>query len=367
MLLTYFLCNSLTYSITLSLPSYFSQSSIISVLFPPFFVNFLYICVSLVWFFFCTSSSSTFHLYFHYSHRIAGGADHTVATRAFLRRIFPILFTMEDLKLASFNVNGINLPAKRRIIFDKIRNSKAQVALIQETHSTEATASVWEAEWGGKILFNHGLPNSRGVAVLFGRNFSPKIINEKHDDKGRILALDLAWGDEVLTLCCLYAPTQDKPLLQAQFMDNLDSTLDDLTSENIILGGDFNCILDPILDRNSTCTIPVSSNLYRNRLHTLMDERQLCDVMRVRNPTKRVYTFRRGNYASRLDLFLVSEQFSETASQLKTLEGPHSDHTLITIFLRHSEIRRGPGYWRFDSSLLSREDFTKAMSTFLVE
>lgn len=274
---------------------------------------------------------------------------------------------METLKLASFNVNVINVPAKRRIIFDKIRKSKAQIAFIQETHSSEATAFLWESEWGGKSIFNHGVQNSRGVAILFARNFTPKVIKEQRDDNGRILAIDLSWGDDIFTLGCLYAPTQDKPLQQAQFMNDLERTLDALTSDNLILGGDFNCILDPIMDRNSTCILPASSKNYRSRLRTFMEERQLCDIMRVRNPTKRFYTFRRNNYASRLDLLLVSDQLSESMSQVKSFEGPHSDHTLISAMLCRSEYRMGPGYWRFDSSLLTQEAFTQAMNSFLTE
>lgn len=274
---------------------------------------------------------------------------------------------MEDLKLASFNVNGLNLPTKRRVIFDKIRKSKAQITLLQETHSTESSAPLWEAEWGGKIIFNHGLPNSRGVAILFERGLTPKILSEKRDENGRILALDLLWGANTLTLGCLYAPTQDRPLLQAQFMDSLDPILDALTSDDIVLGGDLNCIMDPALDKNSTSNISTSSCLHRNRLITLIEERQLCDLLRIRNPSKRVYTFRRGNYASRLDFFLVSDHLSEAASQVKILEGPHSDHSLISFQLHRSDAKVGPGYWRFDSSLLTQETFVQAMNKFFLE
>lgn len=146
---------------------------------------------------------------------------------------------MENLKIASFNVNGINVPTKRRIIFDKIRSSKIHIALLQETHSSEATARLWETEWGGKIIFNHGAPNSRGVAILFARNLSPKIVSQKNDENGRILVADILWGDESLTLGCLYAPTQDKPLQQQNFLNELESVLDSLVPDNLILGGDF--------------------------------------------------------------------------------------------------------------------------------
>lgn len=273
---------------------------------------------------------------------------------------------MEAIKFASFNVNGINRPCKRCTIFDKIRSLNAHIALIQETHSAEPSAHIWETEWGGKCLFNHGLPGSRGVAILFSRSFSPRIIKQDQDEQGRILVVDLEVGDEIYTVASLYAPTQDKPAQQAG-MDNLEALLDSMTADNIILGGDFNCILDPLLDRNSTTALPSSAAAHRGRIHTLMEERLLCNVMRVRNQNKRLYTFRRNNYASRLDFFLVSARLSEAASLLKTLEGLHSDHLLITFQLRFAPARRGQGFWRFDTSLLAEEDFLKAMRSFLTD
>lgn len=272
---------------------------------------------------------------------------------------------MEAFQFASFNVNGINLPNKRRIIFDKVRKSNAHIAFLQETHSSEVSSNTWAVEWGGRAIFNHGLPGSRGVAVLLGRTFSPKLLSEKRDEQGRILVVDLEVDGEIYTIASLYAPTQDKPTQQLEFMDNLESILDTMTSENVILGGDFNCLLDPRLDRNSSSVLPNSSLTYRNRLRSFMEERSLCDIMRVRHPNKRTYTFRRGNYASRLDLFLVTDRLSEMVTQLRTWEGPHSDHLLISFQLRYAPVRTGKGYWRFDTSLLLDDKFIEEMSSFL--
>lgn len=43
----------------------------------------------------------------------------------------------------------------------------------------------------------------------------------------------------------------------------------------------------------------------------------------------------------------------------------HSDHAMIAIHLGRSEESRGPGLWRFDASLLQKEDFTTKMTQFL--
>lgn len=60
---------------------------------------------------------------------------------------------MESLKVVSMNVNGFNMGAKRRIIFDHLRQSKADIALLQETHATSTIEKMWEKEWGGSSLF----------------------------------------------------------------------------------------------------------------------------------------------------------------------------------------------------------------------
>lgn len=45
----------------------------------------------------------------------------------------------------------------------------------------------------------------------------------------------------------------------------------------------------------------------------------------------------------------------------------HSDHAMIQMSIRNSNIRRGPGLWRFDPVLLGQEEFRIKMSKFLKE
>ena len=49
---------------------------------------------------------------------------------------------------------------KRRAIFDKYRKS-TDILILQETHSTKEVESIWESEWGGKVIFNHGTGMAR--------------------------------------------------------------------------------------------------------------------------------------------------------------------------------------------------------------
>lgn len=87
------------------------------------------------------------------------------------------------------NVNGLNIPTKRHILFDHIRRSKADVTLLQETHATDGSATLWRREWGGPAFFNNGSKNSRGVAILMNGSLDFEKMDQKHDDNG----LSSAW------------------------------------------------------------------------------------------------------------------------------------------------------------------------------
>lgn len=194
-----------------------------------------------------------------------------------------------------------------------------------------------------------------------------KILKQAKDKEGRMLLLDVEVRDTVYTIGSLYAPTQDKPHNQISFMDELETLLDTMTSSNVLLGGDFNCLLNPALDKNSTNLSPPTASPYRDRITEFLEDRMLCDLWRVRQPAARGYTFRRGSYMSRLDYVFISNHLSNITSQVKICHGPHSDHSLISLSLGKPQDQRSPGIWRFDTTLLADHTFTTQMSEFLAQ
>lgn len=274
---------------------------------------------------------------------------------------------MEGLALASHNVNGLNIPTKRKAIFQQLREVRANIAFIQESHSTDSVAHLWKAEWGGKVFFNHGLLNSRGVAILFSRDFNPTVAKSFRDPHGRIILLDVELDGEIITVGSVNAPTQNKPDDQMSFLGDLQAGLETMTSITVYLAGDFNCILDPKLDKNSLSPAPAGTAMYRNGLRIFMEEALLSDVWRVTHPEKSNFTFRRAAYASRLDFFLVSSHVSERVSDMKTQVSSQSDHSLLSIRINKGETTRGPGIWKFDTTLLTNDDFLTSMSEFLTD
>lgn len=127
------------------------------------------------------------------------------------------------LKFHSLNVNGLRSPTKRRAIFKYLRKSESDIIFLQETHSTSSDQKIWSSEWGGRIIYSHGLSNSKGVC-------------NTEDSDGRFLVVQLQHQSEILALVYVYAPTQSKLRNQLAFMDTLDSVLADLDAHNLFIG-----------------------------------------------------------------------------------------------------------------------------------
>ena len=112
-------------------------------------------------------------------------------------------------------------------------------------------------EWGGKIFYSHGSQNSCGVAVLIRNGFNCTVKKTIIDPSGRFIMLKVDIEDKVYVLVNIYAPNKDK--VTCKFFQNLHNTLqsEDLDcEENIICGGDFNCPLNPMLDKRGGVMVP---------------------------------------------------------------------------------------------------------------
>ena len=114
------------------------------------------------------------------------------------------------------------------------------VYFIQEAHCTEDSIHDWRAEWGYQALFSCCSSNKAGVAILFNNNFNFQLSKAYIDPKGRFIICDLTTNGQCITLATLYAPNEDDP----NFFTSVFSQLLDFKSEEIIVGGDFNLVLD---------------------------------------------------------------------------------------------------------------------------
>lgn len=271
---------------------------------------------------------------------------------------------MENLQLVTLNVNGMRSMLKRRALFKDLRDAKNDIVFLQETHCTSVEEKIWLSEWGGPGYFSHGRSNARGVGILFARNFNPKLCEKITDDEGRLLILQFKRGDSIITLANLYAPTQGEAKEQDAFLDKLDQTLANIEVHTLLLGGDLNVHLDKYDQNKGRRSAHVDA--YVAKIKTLLEDYSLADVWKNKYPTNTRGTFHRGPYSARLDYWMIPSNMLPHAS-IKIKPHPLSDHCLVTIKITLNEIKRGPGYWRFDNLLLTDPDFCNAMSDHIAE
>lgn len=275
-----------------------------------------------------------------------------------------------NLSFTTLNVNGLGNPPKRRAVFNSLRNAKNDICFLQETHSTGTREKIWSAEWGGEVLYAHGSSGSKGVAILFARTISPSIHSAFTDSNGRYIILQASLKNWPVTLVNIYAPIADQPDSQIELLGEVEDLLHKLDVTNLIIGGDLNCCLDPAYDKYHRepflGTLPSPASVRATlALKAFISEFSSRDVWRTMHPDERQFTFRRPDYASRLDYWFVSEHLSEWIQHAEIRPAAQSDHSAVFFSLQATPIARGPGIWRFDNSLLMDKTFVLEMSRFL--
>jgi hypothetical protein len=93
----------------------------------------------------------------------------------------------------------------------------------------------------------------------------------------------------------------------------------------------------------------------------------LVDAWREKHPSARDYTWRRpnGSQASRLDMFRISSDLLASVQQVDILPFFRSDHSYVFLLITLPNMPdRGPGVWKFNSSLLEDDVFDARIRDF---
>ena len=265
--------------------------------------------------------------------------------------------------ITSINALGLRSPDRRQTAFNHFTRNKYDIILIQETHWTPDLNDTIKNEWHGNTFFSHGTSNARGVAILLNSNLRHTVTHTQQDQHGRIIKITVTIDNQRLTH--IYAPSTDTD--RRSFFLSLDLYLS--TTHNNIIGGDFNSIFDPQLDKFRGNPEPRQSAI--KHLHTVITPHDLIDIWRDRNPNKRDYTWAGRNtrdnnsiIRTRIDKFLTSSSLRPYITTALMAPFAHSDHDLISISLDFEQQPRGPGYWHFNNDLLTDAVFETEIQNF---
>lgn len=151
---------------------------------------------------------------------------------------------------------------------------------------------------------------------------------------------------ENITLANIYAPNEENP----NFFTSVFNQLLDFKCEEIIVGGDFNLVLDVDKDKKGGF-----ARAHKKSLEVINDfskNLDLIDAWRVLNPESSRFTWRlkKPEVHCRLDFFLVNQTtFCNTVSA-DLSPGYKTDHSMITLQISLHSNNRGRGFWKLNTS-----------------
>ena len=279
-----------------------------------------------------------------------------------------------DLNISSININGFRSNYKHRLIKQFIEQNNIDILLMQETFvdNLRLAKSIEKTlELENKIIWNFGRSDSCGVAILLIKD-NIQIEKFHSDFYGRVIHLDFTTdGFENFRIVNAYFPSES-----AERLEFLNSFSQHITgAKNVIIGGDFNFILDPNLDK-------LGGNLQKGTIgsktfKTIVDKFDLTDCFRHINPNKKSVTWTRSNVATgndkpnydmigtRIDRFYISKYMCNSINTFDTIPCVCSDHSFIKMNLTaNSGIDIGKSYWKFNDQLLDDINFLNYFEKF---
>ena len=134
--------------------------------------------------------------------------------------------------------------------------------------------------------------------------------------------------------------------------ENLDS------EDNVICRGDFNCPLNPNLDKKGGVMVP--RKMVIDNIECFQNELDLVDIWRIKNPQTRSYTWSQKSpqIFCRLDYWLISNNLQDFMDSAAITPALKTDHAAIELVLTNSrQEAKGPGYWKMNVSLLEDKNY----------
>ena len=251
--------------------------------------------------------------------------------------------------------NSFPRDCEKRSIFAFVKDQKASFYFLQETYSDSKDESFWKSEWDGNIIFSHGSHHSRGVCTLIDPAEQVQIAYSLRDDSGRVVLINLTFQGLELSLCNIHAPNNHSD--QLQFIAKLNNYLIDKSEiASLIIGGDWN---GTFTKKDKKGGLPWNPTGFRNSILITMEMFDLFDIQKVKHPTVNIYSYESKalKMKSRNDFFLVAKQLSKYVHKADIESSIALDQKLVCVSLKwENELSRGPGFWKFNNSLLKDEN-----------
>ncbi|KAG9355316.1 hypothetical protein JZ751_000154 [Albula glossodonta] len=210
-----------------------------------------------------------------------------------------------ELCFVTWNTRGLHStkasPRKTANVLGHLAALGTDVAFLQETHIGSEDTRELEGVVGWRTFLTVHDPFRKGVAILVRQDVEFEHVGQDEDCEGSYFVLTCRLHGCLYTLASVYNHQRDKRVLC-----RLTRYLQEMGAGVLVIGGDFNTVLNPNLDRTSSS---------RNAHHTILRRcvvkmaarLRLVDIWRKQNPAERAYSHRdaKTKGCSRIDFFLV--------------------------------------------------------------
>ncbi len=269
-------------------------------------------------------------------------------------------YSMHTLNILSLNVNGLNSAVKRTRVLEYLHRKSISCALIQETHLKQSDVARFQNKYYKLIAFSCAQNKTKGVLILVNRKLNLTIEHLGSDEKCRFVFIRCKIYNNRLALVSIYGPNET----DSAFLTQISKTLLEEIDCPLVVGGDFNAVINPALNKSqSDTTVNPSSKL----LNKFITELNLIDLWRIQNTKARDFTFfsNRHKTFSRIDYIFLSPSLISSNSSISILPILLSDHSAVLCSVPLSDVKAKSPRWRFNISLLSNQTFITSLKEYI--
>ena len=193
------------------------------------------------------------------------------------------------------------------------------------------------------------------MAILANRRLSLRVDSTSSDALGRLAFCKITINNLQIVLASIYVPCGE----EAGFLPEVsDLLLEACDGCHLLAGGDYNAVIDPLMDKSSTFAshyTPATTT----RLKAFMSDLNLIDLWRLQNPSARRYTFysNRHQSHSRIDYILLSASLITMTASIDFHPILISDHAPVQCTITPTSHKGRASRWRFNTSLLTNQGF----------
>ena len=246
---------------------------------------------------------------------------------------------MNMIRIASVNINGIRNETRIGMLKDFIWTHDLDIVLVQEVTAPESV------DTPGYISYTNIGSEMRGTAIIARRDL--QITNIDKIPSGRAITV-VIYGIRIINV---YVPsgTARRTERERFYKVELPALFSEYTNP-ILIGGDFNCMLQPI-----DSTGPFTSS---NALAEIVRGLRLTDMWN-QDPSHPMFTHYSTTGATRIDRIYLSTANIETKKRIEIIPTAYTDHHAVVLRLSipNIERRRRRGRWKMNPDIVKETTF----------